>query len=141
MTPALLLLATTLAAPQPKDPPNKVDRSLVGTWAVERVIDQGKDGPAPPGLTWTFTADGKYVINAWDVVVTGSTYVADSKSPAPSLDMAAGAVGKPFRGIWYVEGDYLTFCFVEGDQDRPTAFESQARSKVVLVTLKRVKKE
>ena len=47
--------------------------------------------------------------------------------------------GKGARGIYKVEKDTLTFCFVEGTDARPTAFASPAGSKVVLLTLTRVK--
>jgi hypothetical protein len=40
-----------------------------------------------------------------------------------------------------VEGDTLTVCPVEGDANRPTAFESAAGSKGILLTLKWVKKK
>ena len=54
MTPALLTLALTVAAPGPKDKPAALD--LVGEWEITSYILGGKD--APPGVHVRFAADG-----------------------------------------------------------------------------------
>jgi hypothetical protein len=61
MTPLLLALAVAVAAPGPKDAP-----SLVGTWALDTSVTGGMADYHPPGVTWTFTADGKSVITVPD---------------------------------------------------------------------------
>ena len=114
--------------------------SLVGEWAIESSVEDGKPDQLPPGMTWTFTADGKAALKVGGQAVPAieATYTADPKKAPAQVDVAAGP-GETLRGIYKVEKDTLTFCFVEGPDARPTAFASPAGSKVVLLTLTRVK--
>ena len=141
MTPALLALAVLVAAPAGKDPPKKDGPTLVGEWAIESAVDNGKPDNPPPGATWTFTADRKSVLKFGGLVGLDTTYEADPTRAPATVDVAAGPQGKALKGIYQVEKDTLTLCLVEGDRDRPTAFASPAGSKVVLITLTRVKKK
>ena len=140
MTPALLALAVLVAAPAAKDPPKTDPPSLVGEWAIDSSVEGGKPDQLPPGMTWTFTADGKSALKVGGLAVPSieGTYTADPKKAPAELDVAAGP-GEAMRGIYKVEKDTLTFCFVEGTDARPTTFASPAGSKVVLLTLTRVK--
>jgi len=74
-------------------------------------------------------------------VVLDATYEVDLKKSPPTVDVSAGPAGQKLRGIYKVAKDVLTFCLVDGDRDRPTAFDSPAGSKVVLITLKRIPKK
>jgi uncharacterized protein (TIGR03067 family) len=140
MSAVLLALSITAAAPGPKDG-KKDPPALVGEWAAEALTEDGKPVNVPPGTTWAFTADGKSVLTIGDVVgTTESAYTVDAKKDPPHVDKATGPKGSALRGIYKVEKDTLTLCLVEADRDRPTAFEAPAGSKVVLVTLKRLKK-
>jgi len=142
MTPALLALAVAVAAPGPKDPPKKDSPAIAGEWAGESAVEKGRPIRLPPGTAWTFTADGKSVLTlGGGAGSTDATYKADTTKAPAELDVSDGPKGKPLRGIFKVEGDTLTVCLVEGDADRPTAFESAAGSKAILITLKRVKKK
>jgi len=144
MTPVLLAVAVTLAAPGGKDKETKKDpASLLGEWAAESAVEKGRPITLPPGTAWAFTADGKSVLTlgSGGPPPAEGTYKADTTKATAELDVSAGPKGKPLRGIYKVEGDTLTVCVVEGDADRPTAFESPAGSKVILLTLKRAKKK
>ena len=141
MSPLLLGLALTVAAPGPKDPPKKDPPSLVGEWVVDSAVEKGRPRKPPPGSTWTFTADGKSVLTLGGRDPAEGTYKADAaKSPA-ELDVSAGPTGKPLKAIFKVEGDTLTVALIDGDGDRPTMFESPAGSKVILMVLKRAGKK
>ena len=141
-TSVLLALAIAVAAPGTKNPPKKDPPALVGEWAGESGVEKGRALALPPGTGWVFTADGKSVLTlGGGAGSTEATYKADATKAPAELDLSDGPKGKPLRGIFKVEGDTLTVCLVEGDADRPTAFESAAGSKAILLTLKRVKKK
>jgi hypothetical protein len=53
-------LALGIAAPALKDPP-KTDPAIVGEWVPESLTVGGKGGKFAAGLTYEFTADGKWV--------------------------------------------------------------------------------
>ena len=59
------------------------------------------------------------------------------------MDVSDGPKGKPHqKGIYKVDGDTLTsVAWRRTGRTRPTAFESPAGSKAVLITLMRVKKD
>jgi uncharacterized protein (TIGR03067 family) len=141
MTHALLALAVLVAAPAAKDAPKKDPPALVGEWAVESTVENGKPTDPPAGATWAFTADRKSVLTVKGIVEFEITYEADPKRTPSWLDMPDWPSGKGARGIYKVEKDTLTLCLVEEDQERPTAFGSPAGSKILLVTLTRVKPE
>ena len=138
--PVLLVLAIAVAAPASKNPPKKDPPALVGEWAGESGVENGRALTLPAGTNWVFTADGKSVLTLGGGAGSfEATYKADATKAPAELDVSDGFKGKPLRGIFKVEGDTLTVCLVEGDADRPTAFESAAGSKGILLTLKRVK--
>ena len=91
-------------------------------------------------MTWSFTAEGKSVQKVEGVAVAANdaTYTTDSKK-APAQPDVEGGIAGPLRAIYKVEKDTLTLCFVDGSDARPAAFVSPAGSKVVLVTLTRIK--
>ncbi len=140
MTSVLLVVAITLAAPCAKDA--KTDPpSLVGEWTAETAVENGRPANPPPGTTWSFTADGKSVFTIGGMGATESKYTVDAKKTPAELDVSDGPKGKALRGIYKVEADTLTLCLAEGDAERPKAFESAAASKVILITLARIKKK
>jgi uncharacterized protein (TIGR03067 family) len=144
MMPAVLALAVTLAAPAAKEAPKKDPPSLVGEWAAETAVIGGKLDNPPPGTTWTFTADGKSVLQVGGgqaAAGSDAKYTTDAKKDPAQVDVSEGPKGKSMKGIYKVEGDTLTLCLVQDGDDRPTAFESPAGSKAILITLKKVKKK
>jgi uncharacterized protein (TIGR03067 family) len=140
MTPTILALALVTAAPGPKE--RKADPNpLLGEWTAESAVEKGRPRQPPKGTTWMFTADGKSVLTLGGRDPAEGTFTADrGKSPA-ELDVSAGPNGKPLKAIFKVEGDTLTVALIDGDGDRPAAFESPAGSKVILMVFKRVKKD
>src|SRR5262249_24348196 len=119
--------------------------SLVGAWTVESLVIGGKSRPLPPeGMGFEFAADGSMVVRVGTDKPQSATYKTDSSKPAADIDLTAGGGAKrpPSLGIFKFDGDILTICFdQEPGADRARSFESPPGSIVLLMTLKRAKKE
>jgi uncharacterized protein (TIGR03067 family) len=142
----LVLLALTVAAPGPKDPPKKDPSGVVGDWVYVKIVTAGGDGPDPPeGLTMTFTADGMTAVHSGIEKPRFTPYKADPKKDPPEIDFLPARTNPDAPGgygIYRIEGDTLTLCLPYGDNTiRPTAFESRAGTEVAIITLKRAKKK
>ena len=138
MTPALLGLALTIAAPAPKEVPKPAatDNPLLGEWVVESHLSSGKPLPR-------FGKPERVIItrDLWKVekeLSAESNLSLDPKKDPPQIDIWVPAQGEESRarGIYKVNGDTLTVCYSLGT-DRPTKLESPARSGIWLMTLKR----
>jgi len=141
----LIGLAMLVAAPAPKAPPKKDPPSLVGEWIPESVIHGGKPHPNEPGTMITFTAEGKCLTKEGkDEKPDEMSYQINAKKDPPELDLIEPDGGmnpqKLMPGIYKIEGDTLTLC-LSLNQKRPTEFASPAGSDVILITLKRAKKD
>jgi uncharacterized protein (TIGR03067 family) len=143
--PLLIGVALAIVAPAPKEPPKKEPPSLVGEWVPESAVHGGKPHPHEPGATITFTTDGKCLLKEGKAGMRDEmTYRIDSKKNPPEIDLAetdAGMKGpQPMPGIYKIEGDTLTICLAL-NQKRPTEFASPAGSDLMLIILKRAKKD
>lgn len=145
-SPLLLGLALAAGAPNLKD--KDTAGGLVGDWEVESVTNNGTKTPAGPGLHYTFTEDGKWLIsrNGRQAPPTITRqFVIDGKPNPPTVDLVtARAGGQHARliGIYKIDGDTLLICGTRAkDGDRPTKFEAPEGSGNVLYVLKRPKKE
>ena len=143
MTPVLLALAVTLAAPGPKGAPKKDASSLVGEWAVEALVVDGTPKRLPAGTAWTFTADGGAVLRvggkaAPDRGTDRGTYTADPGKDPAEMDIDLGP-GSRSRGIYRVEGDRLILCLAEGEAARPAGFDAPAGSHATRWALRRAR--
>ena len=135
---ALLGLAVTLAAPDPKAGP------LVGEWVAEAAVSGGEAGPAPKGVTYTFAADGTLTITGGRGKPGALAYKADPAKDPVHIDLLppGGAGGPAGVGIYKVDGDTLTLCVASGKgAERPARFESPKGSRVMLMTLRRARKD
>jgi len=139
----LLGAALALGAPGLKDPPKRV-QSVVGVWVAESFTFAGK--PRPPGsrpIRYEFTADGKwYSYRGERKTAMERTYFTNPKADPPQIDLnydPAEQEAPIGRGIFKVEGDTLTLCFVRNNGTRPTTFESTGEPPALLYVLKRVK--
>lgn len=140
--PVLIALALAAGAPAPKDAP-KAPPAPVGEWAVESAVVGGRREDPPAGTTWTLTADGKSVFTVpGGAAAASGPYTTDPKKDPPWIDFSAGPKGTPMTGIYKRDGEQLVLCLaVDAGGDRPTAFESKAGAKVILITLGKVKKK
>lgn len=138
-----LLLALTIAAPAAKDV-KKDPPSIVGTWVMETASIGGR-AEKPPGedTRVTFHKDGKTTAtNGAGRPDEEGSYTLDAKASPAQLDLIPNAKSAEMKvqGIYKIEGDTLTIAFTM-DMARPATFESPAGSQVILLTLKRVKKD
>lgn len=137
----ILALAATLAAPAPKVPPRAEAGKIEGDWVVEKYVEGGKENPKRKGMH--LSADEDEIAVREEAGATVS-YTLDPEADPPGIDLVAAAVarGGYIRGIYKVDGDTLTLCFPKGGKgERPARFESPDGSEVVLMTLKRAKKD
>jgi uncharacterized protein (TIGR03067 family) len=141
------VIASSLAlgAPAAKDAPKKELPTIVGHWASEKVTVGGKDQDVPPNsIKFEFADDGTVVVRMGTDKPQSPTYKVTPKAVPPEIDLtpAAGVKRPPSLGIYKLDGDTLTICFdQEPGAARPKSFESREGSAVLVLTLKRVKKE
>jgi uncharacterized protein (TIGR03067 family) len=136
-------LAFLLAAPGSDERPKKLDLSaLVGEWACTSLVYAGNKAP-DPNLTFEFTSEGKLRMGRRGIAGSeAGTYKATSGKNPATFDWDTGDVGTRYWGIYKVEGETLTLCYCEGEVgERPTQFKSPAGTKLMLMTLQRVKKK
>lgn len=142
MTPLLVGLALTVAAPAPKEAPKKDAPTVVGTWSVESALKGGQQDNSPPGATLELTPDGKMILHEGGKDIAGTYTTAPKKDP-PEIDLtiaAPGAGALTMIGIFKIEGDTLQICLAMTGE-RPKKLQSPDMAPQVLLTLKRVKKD
>jgi uncharacterized protein (TIGR03067 family) len=139
----LLIAAFALGAPCLKDPPKKTP-SVVGVWVAESYTYAGKPravGPRP--IRYEFTAEGKWhTYRGERRATTDRIYFINLKTDPPSIDLNYDPAEQdpPMgRGIFKVEGDTMTLCFIRNKSARPTSFESTTDPPAMLYVFKRVK--
>jgi uncharacterized protein (TIGR03067 family) len=139
MNASLLILALAVAAPGLKDKPPP---GIEGEWAIEsRIVDGQPDAAAK--TDHIKVADGRWTILQPDGRKLEWVLDLDPAAKPPTLtlfqaDNPARKGPAEMSGIYKVDGDTLTICYVfEGA--RPTEFGSVAGSKARLMTLRRVK--
>jgi uncharacterized protein (TIGR03067 family) len=138
-----LILSLSVSAPGPKD---AAPAPVTGLWVVAKGVVGGTEVPLPGGaITFDFGTDGTLVVRAdgADSPEGSGTYTLDPKKSPAEIDMVpADPKLATAKGIYKVDGDALTLCFIKGAKDvlRPAKFASPAGSEVALFTLKRAKK-
>ena len=120
MNPVLLALAVTLAAPGPKDPPEKPS-SIVGEWECVEAVGNGRKATAEDLAGWQiayeFTADGKNRVR-WGTERSEHMYSTDPKKDPAELDVVADPKAKKSLAIYKVEKDTLTICMASAARMR-----------------------
>lgn len=140
-------LALVLAAPGTKDAPKKDPPSLVGEWVGEQAVAGGMTLPVPDGgIVFTFAADGTLSVREGNrSKPDAGSYKADPKKDPSEIDLMPPPDKKEpmLQGIYKLDGDTLTLCFSRTGQgaERPKKFESPEGSELIVMTLKRVKKD
>jgi uncharacterized protein (TIGR03067 family) len=146
----LLGVTLTVGAPAIKDPPPKKDAGIYGEWVVQSMTMGGKQNARAPAETiYQFTPEGQWLIRREGATAKSvpRDIKIDAKASPATIDVvypmpaAGGAAPRNMLGIYRIDGDTLTLCFSPGGGERPTAFESPDGARVMLMTLKRKKKE
>ena len=142
---ALLGLALAVGAPNLKD--REKAPSLIGEWEVESMGTNGNQTPTNPGLRYTFTDDGQWLIHRnGKETSTGVTraFTVDPKRRPPAVDLVINtkaATTSRLVGIYKIEGDTLTIVGTRAKgAERPTAFETPEGSGLTIYVMKRAKK-
>ena len=142
----LLALALGVGAPNLKD--KEKAPSLIGEWEVESVGTNGNPIAATPGLRYTFTVDGQWLIhrNGKETAPgTNRAFEFDLKRNPPTVDLLSNtklANTSRLLGIYKIEGDTLTIVGTRAKGvERPTKFDVTEGSGMTVYVLKRAKKE
>lgn len=136
----MLGLMLALTAPATKGDAKKPPSRLVGEWAYDSCVTDERAVPCQRE-TLEFAADGRKFVRIGGKVREEGRYEADAAKEPAELDMLDD--GFPvWQAIYRVDGDTLTIC-ANHDQSagRPKAFAATAKSGLILITLKRVKKK
>jgi uncharacterized protein (TIGR03067 family) len=106
MNPVLLVLAVSLAAPGPKEPPKKDVDPLHGEWVIEKAEISEQPFPVRAG-EWTmeFKAGGKLISRERANAPEEWEYTANPKKDPPEIDIIPAARRKSpnMIGIYKVE--------------------------------------
>jgi uncharacterized protein (TIGR03067 family) len=106
-----------------------------GTWTAVALTSSGKKFPQEQAKIFQLTFSGeKVTLSFLGKSKTGTFKVVAGKKPK-QFDMQIPG-DRPNPGIYKLEKDTLTLCFSDGGE-RPTAFESAAGSRNILLVLKR----
>lgn len=134
---ACTLIATGLTHSQERTTP----MSLAGTWTCVSATVNGSPlaAEAARQLKLTMTAD-RFKTERGGQVLFDSTYTIDPTKNPLQIDMVGteGELkGKPALGIYKLDANQLTLCYVMPGSPRPTTFDSQPQSSAFLIVWKR----
>ncbi len=139
---------TSLAvADDPKDEAIKKDRQRIeGTWRIVGLSINGN--PAKEGdiakLTVINRVDGTWTLRSEGEMVTKGTSTLDPTKKPKEIDFTAtegGGSGNHYLGIYQLGDSKRKMCFAPPGKPRPTEFESQPGSQIILVEFERKRTE
>ena len=142
MSPLLLGVALTIAAPALKDKPHSQD--LYGEWEFESLEEEGRARPPDtPPPRFRFNKDGTYQVFRGDKEAAGRRgYKFDPTAVPPALDYntpPAPPASPVLLAVYRVDGDRLTVCRANLGKPRPTELASPPGSGLLVVRFRRVK--
>jgi uncharacterized protein (TIGR03067 family) len=117
--------------------------NLQGTWSCVTATINGRPlaEEAAKQLKLTMTAD-RFKTERAGQTLFDSTYTLDPAKSPPAIDMIGteGELkGKPALGIYKLDANQLTLCYVMPGSPRPTTFDSPPESGAFLIVWKREK--
>ena len=144
---AWFVLAVCLLADAPArgDDKEKADgEKLVGVWTATAATRDGK--PLPEAivkqLRLTITKEGGWKTERGKQVLFDTTFKTDATKKPKHIDLLGTEgenKGKVAPGIYTIDGDTFTICYVMPGKDRPKELESKVGSEATLVVWKRAK--
>jgi uncharacterized protein (TIGR03067 family) len=137
MNVALLAAVLTVAAPQLKEKPAKIE-PLLGRWSAQQIVIGGKDStPGNEDLEYEFVANGQWIIYRNGKPLDGTrTWVCHPKARPAGIDLTEKKDGSPYPGIYEVDGDTLTVSIQTGGGERPRDFDAPP-SGIMTVVMRR----
>ncbi len=137
----LLLILGGLAPGDDK----KDKESLQGVWQPLTLVVSGKELPEKNVKEYAITIkDDRFIWRQGDKVIEEVTLVLDSSKDPKTIDLTpvrGPRKDKPHPGLYAIQGDKLKICWAPPGKDRPGAFESNADSGVIFITLERAKEK
>jgi uncharacterized protein (TIGR03067 family) len=139
----VLMLAAAfvmVAAEGKEDAGARDQKRMQGTWKVESAAKGGKKAPAERTAAMRLVIEGDQITVNEGATHEAATFTLLPDQKPPAIDIQPNRPGaKTVRGIYRIDGDSLTMCWVRGG-DRPTEFASKEGSAAILLVLKRQKK-
>lgn len=143
MTPLVVGLALTLAAPAPKKSDEPPPAKLEGDWVVESFEGLPQEAQRPGTITMHF-ADGKINITepGGKGRVEEARYTVELTKKPATIDIKPDkGPEKLVHGIIEIKGDAMRLCFSKEEAERPTEFKADVEKGIMVIHLKRIKPE
>ena len=117
------------------------EANLQGKWTAVRAERDGRAAAEIAGHVLEIE-DRKFSIWENGVTIFGGTLWFDEFASPCAIDFrhtGYTSAGKTWQGIYWIDGDTLTICDNAGDMERsrPTSFDTEANSGLVMVVFKR----
>jgi uncharacterized protein (TIGR03067 family) len=113
-------------------------KALTGTWKIEKAALGGQDMSESLKTFVLTIEEGKYKL----LTDAGTLAIEPDKKPKVMTIKGTDGPnkGKTIPAIYEIDKDALTICYDLSGKEPPTAFESKAGTKILLVSYKREKK-
>jgi len=140
----LIVLGLVLAfgAVKAADDADKDKEKLQGAWQPIAAIERGEEQSKEKLKNRKITFKGDKITVKHDEEVHDVTFKLDASKKPKEIDVTGkDKEGKEqqMKGIYELKGDTLKVCLAMEGGDRPSKFESPDGSKLIFVTLERIK--
>jgi RNA polymerase sigma factor (sigma-70 family) len=115
-------------------------QNLQGTWVLVRLVSDGQESPADQARALRLElTDKAFRSDHAGRLFRQATYTIDPSRDPRWMDILSPGDygGHDCRGIYRIEGDQLTLCHARPGAERPTRFESEPGSGVILAVWRR----
>jgi uncharacterized protein (TIGR03067 family) len=142
---ALSLLTVCLLPVAAEDAAKKDLAAMQGTWKVEKLEYNGKDGTDKYSFRLVFKGNTGTITNNDEVAKDygRATFKLDPSTTPKCVDLTIGGgvqKGVVLEGIYEVKGDQMKLCVKVVGNERPTKFASPGGESIAFLILKRQQK-